>query len=178
MVRFALDEDFPDTIISALGLGVPEAELVPIRRIDPRLRQMDDWKLLLSLHQLGDWDGLISTDSRMLNLPRELAVIHQTMLTLVIVEKAGHDPIRAAGLLLVHLSTISRKTDQSLGQIWRLSAQNKNHDDPWKELTRIADHRNMSVKTLFHDHKLSKQELGRNPLNELSERNANDSRST
>ena len=38
MVRFALDEDFPDTIIEALGIGVPEAELVPIRHIDPRLR--------------------------------------------------------------------------------------------------------------------------------------------
>jgi len=167
VVRFALDEDFPDTILISLGLGVPEAELVPIRHIDPRLRQMDDWKLLLSLHRLGDWDGLISTDSRMLNLPRELAVIHQTNFTVVIVEKAGDDPIRAAGLLLVHLPTISRKTDRSCGQIWRLSAQNKNHEDPWKELARIAEHRNMNVNALFHDHKLSKYELERNPLEEL-----------
>ena len=92
MIRFALDEDFPDTILDALGLGVPEAELVPIRHIDPRLRQMDDWKLLLSLHHLGTWDGLVSTDSRMLNLPRELSVIHQTDLTVAIVEQAGHYP--------------------------------------------------------------------------------------
>jgi len=41
VIRFALDEDFPDTIIEALGLGIPEADLVPIRRIDPRLRRMD-----------------------------------------------------------------------------------------------------------------------------------------
>lgn len=164
MVRFALDEDFPDTILEALGIGVPEAELVPIRRVNPKLRRMDDWELLLSLHHLQEWDGMISTDSRMLNLPRELAVLHQTQLTLVVVEQAGHDPIRAAGLLLVHLPTICRKTVPSIPQIWKLSAQNKNHDDPWKELARIAEHRKTSVKELFHDHKLSRQELERNPL--------------
>jgi hypothetical protein len=114
VVRFALDEDFPDTIIDAFGLGIPEAELVPVRHIDPRLRQMDDWELLLSLHHLEDWDGLVSTDARMLNLPRELSVIHQTNLTLAIVEQSGHDPIRAAGLLLVHLPTICRKELSSL----------------------------------------------------------------
>jgi hypothetical protein len=169
VIRFALDEDVPDTIIDALGLGVPEAELVPIRHIDPRLRQMNDWELLLSLHHLGTWDGLISTDSRMLNLPRELSVIHQTNLTVVIVEQAGHDPIRAAGLLLVHLPTVCRKSVRSVAQIWRLSAQNKNHDDPWTELKRVAEHRKMSVNTLFHEHKLSKKELGRNPLESAEE---------
>jgi hypothetical protein len=164
VIRFALDEDFPDTIIDALGLGVPEAELVPVRHIDLRLRQMNDWELLLSLYHLDTWDGLISTDSRMLNLPRELSVIHQTKLTVTIIEKAGHDPIRAAGLLLVHLPIICRKSVRSVGQIWRLSTQNKNHDDPWKELNRIAEHRKVSATALFHEHKLSKQELGRNPL--------------
>jgi hypothetical protein len=164
LVRFALDEDFPDTILDALGIGVPEAELVPIRHIDPRLRQMDDWRLLLSLHHLQDWDGLLSTDARMLNLPRELAVIHQTRLTLVVVDQAGHDPIRAAGLLLVHLPAICRKTVRSTAQIWKLSAQNRNHEDPWKELARIAEHRKLSVNQLFHDHRLSKEELQRNPL--------------
>jgi hypothetical protein len=168
VIRFALDEDVPDTILNALGLGIPEAELVPIRHIDPRLRQMDDWQLLLSLHHLGAWDGLISTDSRMLNLPRELSVIHQTNLTVVIIEKAGHDPIRAAGLLLVHLPAICDKSVRSVGQIWRLSAQNKNHDDPWIELKRVAEHRQMSVNALFHEHKLSKNELGWNPLRERS----------
>ncbi|MFL6197760.1 MAG: hypothetical protein ACJ76J_01150 [Thermoanaerobaculia bacterium] len=166
MARFALDEDFPDTIIEALGLGVPEAALVPIRHIDSGLRRMDDWELLLSLHHLQEWDGLITTDSRMLNLPRELAVLHQTNLTLVVVQEAGHDPIRAAGLLLVHLPTICRKTVRSTAQIWKLSAQNKNHEDPWRELIRIAGHRKMNVNQLFHDHKLSARVMRRNPLQE------------
>lgn len=167
MVRFALDEDFPDTIIEALGIGIPEADLVPIRHVDSRLRQMSDWELLLSLHHLEGWDGMVSTDSRMLNLPKELSVVHQTKLTLVIVEQAGHDPVRAAGLLLVHLPVICRKTVRSTAQIWKLSAQNKNHDDPWVELKRIAAHRKMNVQELFHEHKLSKRQLQRNPLQEL-----------
>lgn len=167
MVRFALDEDFPDTIISALGIGIPEAELVPIRHIDPRLRQMDDWRLLLSLHHLEEWDGMVSTDSRMLSLPRELAVIHQTKLTVVTIEQAGHDPVRAAGLLLVHLPAICRKTVRSTGQIWKLSAKNKNHDDPWDELKRVAQHRKMNVSQLFHEHMLSRKQLLRDPLQDL-----------
>lgn len=164
MARFALDEDFPDTIIEALGLGVPEAALAPIRHIDPGLRRMDDWELLLSLHHLGEWEGLVSTDSSMLNLPRELAVLHQTNLTLVIIQESGHDPLRAAGLLLVHLPMICRKTVRSKPQIWKLSAQNKNHEDPWREMIRIAGHRKVPVNQLFHDHKLSERELRRNPL--------------
>ena len=167
MIRFALDEDFPETVLDALGIGIPEADLVPIRHIDPRLRQMDDWRLLLSLYHLGEWDGLVSTDSSILKLPRELTVLHQTNLTLVIVERAGHDPIRAAGLLLVHLPMICQKTVRSTAQIWKLNAQSKNHDDPWTELSKIAVHRQTSVKQLFHEHRLAKGELARNPLEEL-----------
>jgi hypothetical protein len=167
VVRFALDEDFPETIIEALGLGVPEAELVPIRFIHPRLRSMDDWKMLLSLHHLQQWDGLITIDKGMLSLPRELAVIHQTRLTVVVVEEAGHDPIRGAGLLLVHLPMICRKTVRSTGQIWRLSAKNKNHEDPWDELVALAKHRSISVQDLFRANRLSKAELQQNPLDEI-----------
>ncbi|MEO6196403.1 MAG: hypothetical protein ABIS20_25570 [Thermoanaerobaculia bacterium] len=164
MARFALDENFPDTILDSLKTGVREAELVPIRKIDPRLRQMEDWKLFLSLYHLGGWDGMVSADANMLKLPRELAVIHQTQLTLVVVEKAGFDPIRAAGLLLVHLPTICRKTVPTVGQIWRLSAQNKNHEDPWSELKKIAEHQHTNVNHLFQAARLSPQELQRNPL--------------
>ena len=89
MVRFALDEDFPDTILESLRWGVTEAELLPMRHLDKRLRGLDDWQLLLALHHMADIDGLITTDTGMLNLPRELAVIHQANLTVVFVERAG-----------------------------------------------------------------------------------------
>jgi hypothetical protein len=162
--RFALDEDFPETILDTLELGVPEADLVPIRRIDARLRQMDDWMLLLSLYHLREWDGLLTTDTGMLKLPRELAVIHQTNLTVVAVEEAGHDPIRGVGLLLVHLPHICHKTIRSKGQIWRLSAQNKNHEDPWDALLRIATHQNINVQDLFRSNRLSRDEMRQSPV--------------
>lgn len=167
MVRFALDEEFPDTILEALKWGVVEAELVPMRVLDERLRGLDDWQLLLALHHMPNIEGLITTDSRMLNLPRELAVIHQTNLTLVVVERAGDDPIRAAGLLLVHLPHICQNTVRSTGQIWKLNVQNKNHERPWDELQRVAKHKRANVKDLFQEHKLSKKELGESPLSRL-----------
>jgi hypothetical protein len=167
VIRFALDEDFPDTILDSLKWGVTEADLVPMRHLDQRLRGLDDWELLLALHHIQDIDGLITTDSRMLNLPRELAVLHQTMLTLVVVERAGHDPIRAAGLLLVHLPQICKKSVSSAAQIWRLNAQNKNHESPWEELKRIAKHTHQSPEHLFQNNKLTKEALKKNPLARL-----------
>lgn len=91
---FALDQNFPEPIIDALDEWIPEAELVPLRRIDPLLSTLDDWEVLLALHHHArPWEGLIPTDSGILSLPRELAVILQTNLTLVVAAEAGHDPI-------------------------------------------------------------------------------------
>lgn len=166
-LRFALDEDFPETLLTPLGFGIVEADLVPIRHIHPKLRQMDDWKLLLSLYHLREWDGLLTTDTAMLSLPREVSVIHQTKLTVVFVEEAGHDPIRGAGLLLVHLPMICKKSVRTRGQIWRLSAANKNHEDPWGELVKIATHRNLHPQDLYKESRLSTEELQLSPLEEL-----------
>jgi hypothetical protein len=111
---FALDQGFPQPIVSALDdyLRV-EAKLVPLSVIDRRLPDMEnDWEILLSLHHHAEpWDGLISTDTGMLDLPRELATLMQTRLTLVVCRAVGHDPIRATGLLLTHLSTICNDTN-------------------------------------------------------------------
>jgi hypothetical protein len=37
-------------------------------------------------------------------------VVHETNLTLVVAKDAGHDPIKATGLLFTHLGWISRET--------------------------------------------------------------------
>jgi hypothetical protein len=76
----ALDQNFPEPIVDALADFLAEdAELVPIRRIDPRLPTADDWLVLQALHSdHRPWDGLITSDSNMLGLPKELAVLCQT----------------------------------------------------------------------------------------------------
>ena len=163
---FALDQNFPEPIVDALDAFIPEAELVPLREIDPLLTaDMDDWEVLLALsHHPQAWDGLVTTDSGILNLPKELAVLMQTKLTLVVAEAAGHDPVRATGLVLTHLSWIAKKTNPSEAQLWRLSANNRPARDPWEALRRVADHQNRDVDALWREARLTKAELAVDPL--------------
>jgi hypothetical protein len=101
---FALDQNFPQPIVSALSEFMVEAELVALTDIDERLTELDDWEVLLALrHHEREWDGLLTTDTGMLSLPRELAVLMQTRLTLVVAHAAGHDPLKATGLVLTYL---------------------------------------------------------------------------
>ncbi len=143
-----------------------EAELAPLSTIDERLAQsVDDWRILLSLHQRGDWDGLVTTDSGMLSLPRELTVLMQTKLSLVVAEEAGHDPLRATGLVLLHLPGICRDTTTTKPQVWRLRAPGRRPViDPWAELERVADHQSQRASELYAAAKLSRSELERDPL--------------
>ena len=163
---FALDQNFPQPIIEALNQFIPEADLIPLRDIDPLLvAEIDDWQVLLGLHHHErPWEGLITTDSGILNLPREISVIRQTNLTLVVAEAAGHDPIKATGLLFTHLSWICRETTRSRAQVWQLSARNRPAKDPWELLERIADHQNRDANDLWAEARLSRAELDEDPL--------------
>lgn len=167
--RFALDESFPQPIVALLTEYLrDEAELVPLAGIDPRLAESDDdWRTLLFLHQRGEWDGLITTNSGMLSLPRELAVLMQTKLSLVVAEESGHDPLRASGLLLLHLPGICRDTTATKPQLWRLRAPGRRPAiDPWDELERVADDQGESAADLYAEAKLSRSDLERDPLEE------------
>lgn len=162
---FALDQNFPQPIIEALNEFIPEAELHPIREINPRLTEVEDWELLLALrNEVRPWDGLITTDSRMLNLPREMAVLRQTNLTLVVAQASGHDPIKATGLLLTHLGWISRQTTNAEPQVWVLDARNRPGRDPWEFIERIASHQNREANEVWEESRLTRQELAENPL--------------
>ena len=115
---FALDQNFPEPVLAALESVLP-AELVPVRKIDPKLSEVADWELLLALHRHSrPWDGLITNDDAMLKLPKELVVLSQTRLTLVVAKGEGHNPIRAVGALLCHLSHIRHQTNPQVAQIW------------------------------------------------------------
>jgi hypothetical protein len=60
--RFALDQNFPEPIVDGLADWLaPDAELVPIRRIDARMATLDDWEVLAALHaDETDWDVAIA----------------------------------------------------------------------------------------------------------------------
>lgn len=108
---FALDQNFPQPLVQSVQPYLADVELVPIRAIDVRLTDAEDWEILLALqHHARAWDGLVTTDSSMLNQARELAVVRQTNLSLVVAHDSGHDPIKATGLLLAHIDYIARET--------------------------------------------------------------------
>jgi hypothetical protein len=163
---FALDQNFPEPIIHALNEFIPEAELVPLRHIDPLLTEdIDDWQVLLALHHHErPWDGLIMNDSRILNSARELAVLRQTNMTLVVAEESGHDPIKATGLLFTHLAWIARQSTPERPQVWRLASRNRPPDDPWDYLERIADHQNQDVERIWRESRLTNAQLAEDPL--------------
>ena len=164
--RFALDQNFPDTILPLLEESIPEAVLVPLRKIDVRLvKDVDDWEILHALyHHAGAWDGMITTDTAMLKLPRELAVLKQTKLTLIATDRAGNDPLRAAGLLMTHLPHVCKNSRKDLAQVWLLSATQKNHDDPWAHLEKLAARANTAPVAFFDKFCLSESQLATNPL--------------
>lgn len=164
---FALDQNFPTPIVNVLSTYMTEAELVPIGDIDPRLPDLEDWEVLLALMQHErDWDGLITTDSGMLTLPRELAVLMQTKLTLVVAWAAGHDPLKATGLVLTYLPWIAQHTRPDEAQVWVLRAGNKPADDPWDNLEKVAKAQGTAASVLYESEKLTPEELALDPLSD------------
>ena len=162
---FALDQNFPLPIVNALTEYISEAELVAVKDIDPRMSELDDWQLLLALHHdKRPWDGLITTDMGMTRLPRELAVLLQTNLSLVVAHGSGHDPIRATGLVLAHLPSVCERTSSETAQLWVLRTTEKKPDDPWERLRQVAAHQNRPASQVYNDAKLSDAELSVDPL--------------
>jgi hypothetical protein len=62
----------------------------------------------------------------------------QTNLSLVVVVEAGHDPVKATGILLAQLSGVCNRSDPRRGQVWKLRTVEKRPHDPWEELARLA----------------------------------------
>jgi hypothetical protein len=153
--RFALDHNFPAPVLAAFAVMMPAVELVPVADIDPTFPTLDDWELFVALHHHpGQWDGLITNDEALLSLPKEMSVLSQTGLSLVVATGEGHNPVRAVGVLLSHLAHICHHTQPRLPQVWKLSVSQKNFDEPWKFLERIADKRSTTARELFQTHKL------------------------
>ncbi|MCL2768545.1 MAG: nucleolar 14 family protein [Solirubrobacterales bacterium] len=163
---FALDQNFPEPIARALQEHLEEnVELVPIRRIDARLPAFEDWQILHALHVHGrPWDGLITTDANMLSLPRELSVLCQTHLSLVVAIAAGHDPIKATGLVLAHIGAICSRTRADTAQVWRLRTTAKQPEDPWQFITELAGRREEDATGLYRRERLAPAQLHSDPL--------------
>ena len=162
---FALDQNFPQPLIDAATPYFQDVELEPLWRIDRRLADLDDWEVLLALHHHArPFDGLITTDDSMLNQARELEVVRQTNLTLVVIRAAGHDPIKATGLLLARLDYVVSQTTPERPQVWAFRTSNRPANDPYELIERIAGHQNRGVEDVLSAARLTPAERGRDPL--------------
>lgn len=158
---FAIDHNFPEPMLAVLADVLP-AELVPVRKIDATFSDLADWELLRELHRHERaWDGLITNDDAMLSLAKEMTVLQQTGLTLVVAKGEGHNPIRAMGVLLCHMNHICHHTKADHGQVWRLRVTQKNHDEVNDYLEKIAERNKTTPRALFEAHKLSPSDLAR-----------------
>lgn len=129
-------------------------ELVPIRSIGSAWAKLEDWEVLWALREHERrWDGLITADHRMLALPKEMAVLEQTKLTLVVAQSLGHNPIKATGLVLAHIQHVCAKTRSSEAQVWLLSTREKDPAAPITYLERIAQRTKTDVSALLAQHR-------------------------
>jgi hypothetical protein len=159
-LRFALDHNFPGPVLDAFAVMLPNVELIPLVAIDEALADVDDWELFLALHRHPQrWDGLVTNDDKLLSLPKEMTVLSQTRLTLVVTVGEGHSPIRAVGLLLCHLNHICHHSKPDRAQVWRLSVRQKDHEDPRKYLEEIAERAGTTADAIFQAHKVPARAL-------------------
>ncbi len=100
----------------------------------------------------------------MVRTPESLAVLMQTKLTLVVAMEAGHDMLKATGLLFAYLPGILGRTDPDVAQLWKLQAANRPHSDPWEQLRAVAEHGNQEVDRVWAEARLSDEDFDRDPL--------------
>jgi len=159
--RFALDHNFPAPFLATFASAMPYVELVAVADIDPTFAKLDDWELFLALYRhTGRWDGLVTNDARLLSQPKEMTVLSQTHLTLIVADGVGHDPIRAVGVLLAHLKHICHHTSAERAQVWKLGVRQKECEDAFDYLELIGQKRGETAANVFARHKLPSRELG------------------
>lgn len=150
---FLLDQDFPNPSIPDL----PDVDLRPLRDVHPDLiRDHDDWEVLREIRRRGGVDGLITLDAGMLSQPKEMVVLRQTRLTLVVFRGTNNDPFVAAGLLMIHAPQIVRHLDRRRAQLWVLNKPSATPDSLWTRIGELARHESLSAEALIRRERIAR----------------------
>ncbi len=141
-----LDQDFPDPSIPPM----PDIDIQPLRNVHPDLtRNHEDWAVMQQIKQRGGVDGLITLDARMLNQAKEMVVLKQARLTLVVFEDTDNDPFVAAGLLMIHAPEIARRLDRRKAELWILRKPKASPQNPWDRIELLAARESLSPDRLM-----------------------------
>lgn len=153
-----LDHNFPVPILDCLHEFIVDVNLLPLRRIDERLADLDDRQLVIALHQLG-YPGFVTSNYKMLQNPRELAAVIATGLNVFAIEAVGHDPLRATGALLLDLPSAVRAMESGARGVFTFRPRKPQPQDPQKIFDRMAMRRSTSPKELLKEVVVSQNEL-------------------
>lgn len=158
-LRLALDQNFPTDLVRQIVDFLPEdLDLQSLQQIDPRLTRLDDRPLIIALHQLG-WHGLITNNYKMLYEPHEVAAIVATRSTVIAVEGLGHDPLRAAGAVLLELPGLEQRLVASRSNVFLLRYQQRSPEDGWEFVAKAAGRRGEKPNAVWHQHRPTEREL-------------------
>lgn len=158
-LRLALDQNFPTPLIDAIRPYLPrDIELTHVHLIDPRLSECSDRELFIALHQLG-YQGLVTNNYKMLDVPSEVAAIVATRAVLVAIEGLGHDPLRAVGALLLELPGLRRRLVPNRSNVFRLAYRQRPAIDAWAYIQQAATRRSQAAADLYAEVRVDEEEL-------------------
>jgi hypothetical protein len=163
-VDIPLDHNFPVPILDCLHEFIVDVNLLPLRRIDERLADLDDRQLVIALHQLG-YPGFVTSNYKMLQNPRELAAVIATGLTVFAIEDVGHDPLRATGALLLDLPSAIKAMESGSKGVFSFGPRSPRAKNPQEMFNRMAARRIVSPKELLKEVAVSQYELTTPVLN-------------
>lgn len=158
-VRLALDQNFPIPLINAVRDYLPSTvRLAHLKSIDRRMQELDDRSLIIALHQAA-WDGLITNNYKMLDVPAEVAAIVKTKLTVIAIEGLGHDPLRAVGALLIELPGIPRRIRPKQANVFRLAYRQRPPTNAWDYFKAAAARHHRDSNELWQEVGVTDEEL-------------------
>jgi hypothetical protein len=158
-LRLALDQNFPTPLIHSIREYLPvDLELSHIQSIDPRLSELSDRRLFIAIKQLG-YDGLVTNNYKMLDVPEEVAAIIKTKAVVVAVEALGHDPIRAVGALLLELPGLADRVQPNMANVFRLKYARRRPSNAWTYLAATADRLGKTPDELWTEVRVTDEEL-------------------
>lgn len=159
VLSLALDQNFPTPLINAVREYLPDdMTLTHLSMIDSRLSTLSDRSLFIALSQLG-YDGLVTNNYKMLDVPEEVAAIVATKAVVVAVAKLGHDPLRAVGALLVELPGLTQRLKAGVSNVFWLHYARRQPVDAWEYLSSAADRLGRSPDALWAEVRLTDEEL-------------------